>query len=193
MLAMNAAVSPSNANADPSGARRVVLNDPAIFLSPYCWRLDAEGGAVCPVGGGYIKFQVTGTRRLALRVDTTLNLGLPALQRPAIQVVISGPKRDGVAQYHLFPPEDGADLPLTLADGLDPALTYQIRIQATGGDETQMNGWTGTIFQTRIQALVVDADAKLTAAPLRPKRALFLGASYEQAYFGAPTANRPNI
>jgi hypothetical protein len=173
-------------------SQEVSLADPAVFLSPYCWRIDG-GAAIAPAAGGYLKFMVRGTTTLALRVNTAINHGLTALQMPAVKVIVSDPgARDGAAQYVQFPANDAADTPLTLATGLNPQVTYSVLIQAVGGDETAPGGWSGTIFQTQINRIEIDASAKLEPAALRLKRALFLGASYEQAYFdfakpGVPT------
>ena len=186
----------SAAQGDPSEPSRpaekaVALTDTNVFLSPYCWRIDAKGSGVCPAAGGYLKFGVTGTSRIALRVNTAINRGLTALQMPAVKVVVNGPTRDGLARYCQFPPNDSDDTPIVVASELDPKLHYQVLIQMVGGDETQMNGWSGTIYQTQINSIVVDAGANLMPPFLRPKRALFLGASCEQAYFGMQNLAAP--
>jgi hypothetical protein len=163
----------------------IPLTDKNLFLSPYCWRIDDSGAAIAPAAGGYLKFKMTGTATLALRVNTAINKGLSALQMPAVKAVVSDPgSRDGAAQYVQFPANTNADTPVTIATGLNPQATYDVTIQAVGGDETAQSGWSGTIFQTQINRIEIDAGGKLAPATLRPKRALFLGASYEQAYFG---------
>jgi hypothetical protein len=134
---------------------------------------------------------VTGTSKIALRVDTAINKGLTALQMPSVKVEVNGPTLDGVARYYQFPTSNSDDTEITVATGLDPNLLYQVLIQMTGGDQLQMSGWSGTIFQTQINRLVFDAGANLMPASLRPKRALFLGASYEQAYFGMQRLDTP--
>ncbi|HZZ58899.1 MAG TPA: hypothetical protein VFE31_13785 [Opitutaceae bacterium] len=175
----------------PGAPRRVPLTDPAIFRSPYCWRTDDAGDAVCPAGGGYLKFDVTGTAHLGLRVDTAINRGLSALQMPAVKVIVSGPARDGLAHYVAFPADDRADTAVPLADGLDPGTHYRVTLFAVGGDERAMSGWSGTIFQTQINRLVLDAGGVVLPPALRPRRALFLGASYEQAFFGFLREDEP--
>jgi hypothetical protein len=163
----------------------IPLTDKNLFLSPYCWRIDDSGAAVAPAAGGYLKFRITGTTTLALRVNTAINKGLSALQMPAVKVVVSNVDSvDGPAQYVQFPANESADTPVTIATGLNPQLAYKVMIQAVGGDETAQNGWSGTIFHTQINRIEIDAGGKLAPATLRPKRALFFGASYEQAYFG---------
>jgi hypothetical protein len=163
----------------------IPLTDKNLFLSPYCWRIDDSGAAIAPAAGGYLKFKMTGTATLALRVNTVINKGLSALQMPAVKAVVSDPgSRDGAALYVQFSANTNADTPVTIATGLNPQATYDVTIQAVGGDETAQNGWSGTIFQTQINRIEIDAGGKLAPATLRPKRALFLGASYEQAYFG---------
>jgi hypothetical protein len=188
-------VAPAGAAAAPAGSaaadRAVPFTDPSLFLSPYCWRLDSHGAAICPTGGGYLKFKVTGTSRIGLRVNTAINRGMAAIQMPTVKVVVSGPARDGIATYHQFPPNDLDDTPLAIAAGLDPRLSYEVLIFATGGDLLQVSGWSGTTFQTQLNRLVFDAGAKLAPPLLRPKRALFLGASYEQAYFGLTDESLP--
>ena len=169
----------------------VALTDPSIFLSPYCWRIDDKGAAVCPAAGGYFKFDVTGTSEITLRVNTTINKGLSAAQMPAVKAVVGDADRDGQAQYFQFPNNTSDDTPVTVATGLNPKRHYHVLIQAVGGDETQASGWSGTIFQTQINQLVLDAGATLSPATLRPRRALFLGASYEQAYFGFAKPDQP--
>jgi len=176
------------ASADPE--MNVAFPNVNVFLSPYCWRVEG-GAAVCPPGGGYMKFKISGTRQMTLHVDTTLNRGLSAKQMPAIKVVINSPTLDGEAHYYQFPADDSADTALPIATGLDPKLTYGVLIQALGGDATQASGWTGTIFHTKINSLALDAGATLSPPVLRPKRALFLGASYEQAYFGDAKPDAP--
>lgn len=167
------------------------LTDPAVFRSPYCWRTESDGSAVCPAGGGYLKFSVSGTTRITLRVDTAINHGLAGWQMPAVKVVASGPDRDGSARYFQFPPNDSADVPISVASGLDPKATYGVIIQTMGGDERILSGWSGTVFQTRINRIDFDPGAVLTRPSLRPRRALFLGASYEQAFFGDFREGKP--
>jgi hypothetical protein len=163
----------------------IPLTDKNLFLSPYCWRIDENGAAIAPAAGGYLKFRMTGTATLTLRVNTAINKGLSALQMPAIKAVVSDPgSRDGAAQYVQFPANENADTPVTIATGLNPQATYDVLLTAVGGDETAQSGWAGTIFHTQINRIEIDAGGKLAPAALRPKRALFLGASYEQAYFG---------
>jgi hypothetical protein len=173
------------------GPQDVPLNDSRIFLSPYCWRVDDSGAAIAPAAGGYLKFKVSGTTTLALRVNTAINHGLTALQMPAVKVIVNDPARDGGANYVQFPANDKADTAVTIATGLKPETSYDVLIQAVGGDETAQSGWSGTIFQTQINRLEMDAGAKLAPATLRPRRALFLGASYEQAYFGFAKPDQP--
>lgn len=168
----------------------VTFPNAAIYLSPYCWRVDG-GAAICPAGGGYMKFQVTGTSQMTLHVDTSLNQGLSANQMPALKVVINAPALDGEAHYYQFPAKNSADTSLQIATGLNPMVTYAVLIQAVGGDETQTSGWSGTVFHTRINSLTLDSGAALSPPALRPKRALFLGASYEQAYFGEAKPDAP--
>jgi hypothetical protein len=171
--------------------KSIPLTDPNIFLSPYCWRIDATGSAICPAAGGYLKFKVTGTSKITLQVSTTINQGLLAVQMPSVKVVVNGPTLDGLARYYQFPPNNSDNTPVTVATELDPKLHYQVLVQVTGADELAMSGWSGTIFQTQINQLVVDAGASLLPTSLRPKRALFLGASYEQAYFGMLKPHAP--
>jgi hypothetical protein len=189
LTALFLAVLVASARAD--APQDVPLNDAAIFLSPACWRVDDSGAAIAPAGGGYLKFKVSGTTTLALRVNTAINHGLTALQMPAVKVIVNDPSRDGVANYVQFPSNDQADTVVTVATGLKPGTSYDVLIQAVGGDETAPGGWTGTIFQTQINRIEVDAGAKLAPATLRLKRALFLGASYEQAYFGFAKPDQP--
>jgi hypothetical protein len=167
-----------------AAAAPIPLNDPAIFLSPYCWRVTPEGAAICPTSGGYLKFAVSGTTQLTLGVDTAINQGLEPLLMPSVKVIVSGPVRDGEAHYFQFPANGQANSEIILASGLDPKVTYQVLLQATGGDGRAMSGWSGTVFQTQLNHFTADPGAVLSRARLRPKRALFLGASYEQAYFG---------
>jgi len=174
------------------GLQEILLADKNLFLSPYTWRLDSQGGAVAPLAGGYIKFTVRGTATLALHVNTAINHGLAAWQMPAVKVVVSeAGASDGLAHYVQFPANDAPDTAITLATGLNPQATYNVLVQATGGDESVKGGWDGTLFHTQINRIEVDAGATIGAAPLRPKRALFLGASYEQAYFGEAKPGTP--
>jgi len=165
-------------------ADTIRLTDPAIFLSPYCWRTTAAGAALCPAGGGYLKFAVRGTTQLTLGVNTAINAGQPALLMPSVKVIVSGPLRDGEAHYWQFPANNQANTEITLASGLDPKLTYQVLLHAIGGDGRVMTAWSDLTVQTQLNHLSADAGAVFLPAPLRTKRALFLGASYEQAYFG---------
>lgn len=172
--------------------QEIPLTDGALFLSPYTWRIDDSGAAIAPLAGGYIKFVMHGTTSLALRVNTAINHGLSAGQMPAVKVIVSDPgSRDGMAQYVQFPANDAADTVVPLAAGLNPQVSYNVSIQTVGSDESVPNGWTGTLFHTQINRIELDAGATLSAATLRPKRALFLGASYEQAYFGEAKPNVP--
>jgi hypothetical protein len=182
-------VLPSALVADPG--QDVSFPNANIFLSPYCWRTDDKGAAICPAGGGYLKFKVTGTSQIALRVDTAINAGMSALQMPAVKAVVSAPDRDGAAQYFQFPANTNPDSLISIATGLKPGVTYAVLIQAVGGDETVPRGWDTPIFQSKINRIVLDAGAKLLPPVLRTKRALFLGASYEQAYFGYAKTDAP--
>jgi lysophospholipase L1-like esterase len=65
--------------------------------------------------------------------------------------------------------------------------SHRYRIEVIGGNQIKPDGWRGTTFQTKIDSLEFDAGATLSAPPLRPQRALFLGDSNIQAYFGEPT------
>jgi hypothetical protein len=172
-------------------AEEVTFEHGNIFLSPYCWRVDTNGAAICPAGGGYLKFDVRGTRQLALRVDTAINYGMSQIKMPALKVIVNEPTRDGVARYFQFPANNNPNSFLQIATDLDPASTYAVRIQAVGGDETMTDGWTTPVFQTKINRIVMDGGAQILPSDLRPKRALFLGASYEQAYFGRARADAP--
>jgi hypothetical protein len=184
----------------PFGLQAAIVADPEqlvafpndnVFLSPYCWRLDNAGAAICPAGGGYLKFKVIGTSRIVLRVDTAINAAMPALHMPAVKVVVRAPDRDGSAQYFQFPDDKSPNTPITIAIGLNPDVTYSVLIQAVGGEERTPHGWDTPVFQTKINQIVLDAPAKLLPPALRMKRALFLGASYEQAYFGFEKLDAP--
>jgi hypothetical protein len=109
---------------------------------------------------------------------------------PSVKVIVSGPSHDGEARYVAFPANQQANTELSLASGLDPQLTYQVLIQAIGGDGRVMTAWSGLTVQTQLNHVGLDDGGALLRAPLRPKRALFLGASYEQSYFGRL---RPNV
>ena len=60
-----------------------------------------------------------------------------------------------------------------------------------GGNQIKPDGWSGTTFQTKIDSLEFDAGATLSPPALRSDRALILGDSNIQAYFGQPTTSGP--
>ncbi|HEX4147070.1 MAG TPA: SGNH/GDSL hydrolase family protein [Pirellulales bacterium] len=156
---------------------RVTFPNPNIFQSPYTWRND-RGSAIAPTGGSYLKGVVSGTTILRANVDTSLNAGQPADDMPTLKVTIE----DQPPTFIQFPP--GA-AQVTLAT-LSPDR-HRFRIEAIGGNQIKPDGWSGTTFQTKIDSLEFDAGATLSPPALRSKRALILGDSNIQAYFGQPT------
>src|SRR5258708_40095043 len=83
------------------------------------------------------------------------------------------------AAFVQFPP--GAKQ-VTLAN-VSPAQ-HRYRLEVIGGNQGVGDGWGGTSFQTKIDSLEFDSGATLSPQAVRPKRALILGDSNIQAYFG---------
>jgi lysophospholipase L1-like esterase len=168
-----------------SALAQVVVTFPSasVFLSPYAWRT-ASGAAICPTGGGYIRFTVTGTTQITANVDTTLNNGLAANDMPSFKVIANTPTLDGTAAYVQFPANNTASTPVALISGLTTGTTYTVLLSAIGGNNNVGNGWSGTSFQTKLNSLSFDSGATVTASTLRPKNILFFGDSYLAAYFG---------
>lgn len=169
---------------DPSPLMSIPYPNSNIYLSPDTWRVSGSS-VIAPIGGAYQRFAFTGSTTLALNVDTTVNNN--SIGMPLIKTVCNSPTADGVALYTTFPNNNTASTTVSLYSGLNSSLTYTCLLQALGGDETQTSpsdGWTGTVFQTKINGLQLDQGATLSAPPLRAKRAFIFGASYEQAYFG---------
>ncbi len=157
---------------------RIQFPNPNVFQSPYTWRND-QGSAIAPTGGSYLKGVVRGSTVLRANIDTRINVPLPADDMPSVKVTID----DQPPTFVQFPP--GASQ-VTLAT-FTPE-THRYRIEVIGGNQIKPDGWRGTTFQTKIDSLEFDAGATLSPPALRPKRALFLGDSNIQAYFGEPNA-----
>jgi lysophospholipase L1-like esterase len=170
--------------AHPALAQVVVtFPDARVFLSPYAWRT-ASGAAICPTGGCYIRFTVTGTTQITVNADTTLNSALSANDMPSIKVIVNTPTLDGTAAYIQFPANNTASTAVTLASGMSSGTTYTVLLSAIGGNQASGNGWTGTSFQTKINSLSFDSGATVSIGTQRPKNILFIGDSYLQAYYG---------
>lgn len=162
--------------ADRPGDKPLIMRFPnnAIFQSPYTWR-NADGSAIAPTGGAYLKGVVSGTRSIKANVDTSINAGLAANDMPTLKVTVD----DEPAAFVQFPP--GAKH-VTLAS-VSPAQ-HRYRLEVIGGNQGVGDGWGGTSFQTKVDSLEFDNGATLSAPAVRPKRALILGDSNIQAYFG---------
>jgi len=164
----------------------ITFPDSRVYQSPYTWR-NASGAAIAPTGGPYLKFTVTGTTQLRAYVDTTLNSGLTyATDYPAIKVLVNTVgSADGAYSFVQFPNNNTSSTQITFATGLSPGTTYSVILYALGGNQEISSGWTGTTFQAKVNSLQFDNGATVAApSNLRAKNALFLGASYEAAYFG---------
>jgi lysophospholipase L1-like esterase len=164
----------SAADADPAQALRVQFPNANIFQSPYTWRNEA-GSAIAPTGGSYLKGVVKGSTTLRANVDTSLNAGMAADDMPTLKVTID----DDPPKFVQFAP--GAKQ-VTLAE-LTPQ-SHRYRIEVIGGNQIKPDGWRGTTFQTKIDGLEFDAGAVLSPPAVRAHRALVLGDSNIQAYFG---------
>ncbi len=164
--------------AEPAGdngsALRVQFPDPNVFQSPYTWRND-HGAAIAPTGGSYLKGVVKGTTSIRANIDTSLNAGLADLDMPTLKVTID----DLPPEFVQFPP--GAKQ-VTLAKVTPEQHRY--RLEVIGGNQIKGDGWSGTTYHTKIDSLEFDAGATLSQPSGRTKRALFLGDSTIQAYFG---------
>lgn len=146
-----------------------------VFQSPGIWR-NSGGSAMCQTGGGYLKGKFAGSTTLKLNVDTTVNSGLTTDQMPAFRVTID----DAAAIYVQIP--TGANQ-VTLASGLSTG-THSYRIDCLGGDVNAGDGWTGTLFQTKIDSIQLESLSTLSAPTLRTNRCMILGDSYLSAYYG---------
>jgi lysophospholipase L1-like esterase len=164
------------ADGNRGAAMQVRFPNPNIFQSPYTWRND-QGSAIAPTGGSYLKGVVTGSTVLRANVDTSLNEGLVADDMPSLKVTVD----DQPPAFVQFPP--GAKQ-VTLAT-FTPE-THRYRIEVIGGNQIKPDGWRGTTFQTKIDSLEFDAGATLSPPAVRAHRALVLGDSNIQAYFGEP-------
>jgi len=152
----------------------VKFPNPAIFQSPYTWRNDA-GSAIAPTGGAYLKGVVKGSTELRANVDTTINASQPADDMPSVKVTID----DRPPVFVQFPPEARQ---VTLATFSPEEHRY--RLDVIGGNQIKPDGWRGTTFWTKLDSLEFDAGATLSPPAVRPRRALILGDSNIQAYFG---------
>jgi hypothetical protein len=155
-----------------------------VFLSPYAWRIDGSNAAINPTGGGYFKFQVTGTVSILANVDTTLNAVLSSNDMPSLKVIVNGPTADGTAAFVQFPANNTANTQITLASGLSPSTVYSVIVSSIGGNQLPSNCWSATACQTKINSLQFDSGATLTPAYVRPKSLLFFGDSYLLSSFG---------
>ncbi len=162
--------------AEPAPQSPMIIRfpNPNIFQSPYTWR-NADESAIAPTGGAYLKGVVSGTRSIKANVDTSINANLSANDMPTLKVTVD----DEPAAFVQFPP--GAKQ-VTLAN-VSPAQ-HRYRLEVIGGNQGTGDGWNSTSFQTKIDSLEFDSGATLAPPAIRPKRALILGDSNIQAYFG---------
>ncbi len=162
------------ADVDIDPGLRVRFPDPNVFQSPYTWR-NEQGSAIAPTGGSYLKGVVEGSKSLRANVDTSINAGMAADDMPTLKVTLD----DEPPTFVQFPP---GGTQVTLAT-MTP-LAHRFRIEVIGGNQIKPDGWRGTSFQTKIDSLEFDDGAVLSPPAVRAKRALVLGDSNIQAYFG---------
>ena len=164
--------------APASPALKITFPNPNVFQSPYTWR-NENGSAIAPTGGSYLKGVVQGTTTLRANIDTSLNTGMAADDMPTLKVTVD----DRPPEFVQFPPgAKQVTLGTIPPEAKDQAHRY--RVEVIGGNQTKPDGWRGTSFQTKIDSLEVDAGATLSPPALRSHRALILGDSNIQAYFG---------
>ncbi len=156
-----------------------------VFLSPYAWRIDGSNAAINPTGGGYLKFQVTGTVSILANVDTTLNAVLGSNDMPSLKVIVSSPTLDGQATFVQFPANNTANTQITLASGLSATTVYNVIVSSIGGNQASSNCWSATACQAKINSLQFDSGATLSPPIVRPKNIMVYGDSYLLGYFGA--------
>jgi hypothetical protein len=164
----------------------VTFPNSSIYLSPYAWRVDNSNAAIMPTGGGYMKFQVTGTSQITLNADTTINASLSAQNMPSVKVIVDTPTQDGVASYIQFPNNNTLGTPVVLATGLNAATVYNVLLSFIGGSPEDVNCWQQQACQTRVMSLQFDSGAVLSPAFTRPKNCVFWGDSYLASSFGLP-------
>lgn len=156
-----------------------------IYQSPYTWR-SSGSTLIAPTGGAYLKFKVSGTSTLAADVDTTLNNGIPAGEMPTIKVAIAPDTNPTqiTSSWVEFPSNDSSSTEISLASGLDPATKYDVTLYMIGGEQSLANGYTSTVFQTKINDLKFDGGATMSAASLSSNTCMFWGDSILESYFG---------
>ncbi|MDQ3459175.1 MAG: GDSL-type esterase/lipase family protein [Deinococcota bacterium] len=141
------------------------FDDPAVFYSPYNWR-DGGGFAESNTPGAYLKAGFSGAS-LKLNVDVSQLAGEAAGNYPSLRAVI-----DGVASDHSL---GAGQTQVTLASGL------------SGGDHSlelhfvnvrdRVDRWFTPKNALRIGGFELASGARLSPAPLRPKRLLVFGDS----------------
>ncbi len=179
LLCLQAAAASKSAQI-ASSAKPLLITFPNadVFLSPYNWRVAADGSVWAPTGGPYFKFSVTGTTRVLLNVDTTINHGVTPPNMPSVKVIVD----DGEPKFVLFAP---SATQVTLASGLSPASKHTLLVYAIGVNLNLPEVWTGTVAQTHIRSLQFDRGAKLSPYPIiRQKNCFILGDSILQGYYG---------
>jgi lysophospholipase L1-like esterase len=181
------AVSTSNApvaQAAPTAPVVITFPNRDVFLSPYNWRVPGDGTVWAPSPGGpYFKFSVTGTTKVLLNVDTSINAGVAAGDMPTLKVFI-----DGVPMA--FVQLGTSATQVTLASGLTTG-THTILAYAILGSGVKNNGWSATTGQMHIQSLQFDAGSTLSPYPtIYRKNCLIFGDSFLMSYFGE--ARSPN-
>jgi hypothetical protein len=189
--------SPSS-SAIPSGPLVVTFPNINIYQSPYNW-INSGGAAQATTPGPYLKGVVTGTTQITANLDTTLNNGISTSNNmPSLACFVvdrtatDAYGRAGVAGTWTrlaFPNNNTNGTPVTLATGLTAGHTYEFVIFCIGtnggaGD----NSWASTLSWAKINSLQFDNGATLSAYIPNAKKAVFLGDSNIQAYFGDPTS-----
>jgi len=156
----------------------VTFPNPNVFLSPYNWRLPGDGTIWAPSPGGpYFKFSVTGTTKILLNVDPSINSGVHAADMPALKVFI-----DDIPTA--FVQWDTSATQVTLASGLTTGTHTVLAYAILGGDQ-RINAWSATTGQMHIQSLQLDIGSTLSPYPtIYSKNCLIFGDSFLMSYFG---------
>jgi lysophospholipase L1-like esterase len=175
------AISASDApvtQAAPAAPVVVTFPNPNVFLSPYNWRVPGDGTVWSPSPGGpYFKFSITGTTKILVNVDTSINAEVYATDMPTLKVFI-----DGIPTA--FVQLGTSATQVTLASGLTPG-THTLLAYAILGGDVKTNGWSAATGQMHIQSLQFDAGSTLSPYPtIYSKSCLIIGDSFLMSYFG---------
>ncbi|MFN0052553.1 MAG: GDSL-type esterase/lipase family protein [Planctomycetales bacterium] len=152
----------------------VPIDDANLLLSPYVWRLTAQGKAAraeAMFPGAYVKMGFEESRSVGLVIDGTANRGCPPESMPVIEYSIDE------GEFQIVPlTRTGEVYTLPLGEGLAIDRPHRVELYFRAADLVRSR-WKETAAHLRLAGFVLEEPGRVQAVKRRAKRAMAFGDS----------------